>query len=181
MKYDINNVSKAINGDKESFSQLYREIYPDLYKLCVYMCSNVDIAEDIVSETVIDAYKGINKLQKPESFDFWILKILSAKVKKFFKTKYNSFSANNPNASAIDDSYMADDNVNQVIEHHDLITAMKTLDRTERMIISLCIVDGYSSKAVGEILNMNPNTVRSKLNRSLSKLKSQKEVKGYDR
>ena len=43
------------------------------------------------------------------------------------------------------------------------------------MIVSLCVVEGYKSNEV-EILSMNPSTVRSRLNRSLKKMKEYLEV-----
>ena len=44
------------------------------------------------------------------------------------------------------------------------------------MIVSLCVVEGYKSNEVAEILSMNPSTVRSRLNRSLKKMKEYLEV-----
>lgn len=173
MIYDKTNLQKAIEGNREAFSLIYESIYPDLYKMAVYMSGDNDCAEDIVSETVLDAYKGIGKLKEIDSFDNWIIKILSAKSKRHFKKAYNSFSVKNPKAVNIDDvdTYTRDN----VDLHIDILNAMSKLKSLDRTIITLGVVEGYSSIEIGEMFNMNPNTVRSRMNRSLAKMKKELE------
>ena len=50
------------------------------------------------------------------------------------------------------------------------------LNTKDRMIVSLCVVEGYKSSEVAEILSMNSSTVRSRLNRSLKKMREYLEV-----
>lgn len=61
-------------------------------------------------------------------------------------------------------------------ERTDVQIAMMKLKKQDRMIVSLCVVEGYTSKEVAEILSMNSSTVRSRLNRSLDKMKEYLEV-----
>ena len=58
----------------------------------------------------------------------------------------------------------------------DVKIALSKLNTEDRMIVSLCVVEGYKSNEVAEILSMNPSTVRSRLNRSLKKMKEYLEV-----
>lgn len=179
MNFTKDYLIASIGGDKKAFSMLYEEIYPDLYKMAIYMCGNSFVSEDLVSETILDAYKGISKLKSPESFESWILKILSTKAKQNFKKKYNSFGVDNPNA--VDISTMdigKDDTSSGLILRSDLFHALSILKPIDRMIISLCIIEGYKSHEAAEILSMNAATIRSRLNRSLKKLK--KELEGND-
>ena len=54
--------------------------------------------------------------------------------------------------------------------------ALSKLNAKDRMIVSLCIVEGYKSSEVAEVLSMNSSTVRSRLNRSLKKMREYLEV-----
>ena len=63
-------------GNKIAFENLYSAVYRDLYKFAFYTIGNSEQAKDAVSETVLDAYKGIGKLKSTDKFDIWILKIL---------------------------------------------------------------------------------------------------------
>ena len=61
-------IKKAKLGDTKAFSQLYAEIYKDLYRFALYMTKHTQDAEDAVSEAVISAYENISGLKKENSF-----------------------------------------------------------------------------------------------------------------
>lgn len=178
MKFDENDVLMAIKNDNNAFANIYKSIYTDLYKMAFYIMGNKTLAEDIVSDTIIDAYKGISQLKDFSKFEQWILKILTNKCKKTLKTKYSHFSIFNPNARNIDDYELkSGDDISTREEQTDIQNAISKLSPLDRMIISLCIVEGYKSHEAARILSMNPSTVRSRLNRSLAKIRNDLEVK----
>lgn len=178
MKFDKNDVLLAMQNDKDSFSRLYDAIYTDLFKMAFYIMGNRELAEDVVSETVLDAYKGISNIRDVSRFENWILKILTNKCNQMLKIRYNKFSIFNFNARNIDDYEVASKDHMSVSEHRtDIRCAMEKLKPLDRMIISLCIVEGYTSNETAQILSMKPATVRSRLNRGLAKMKNDLEVK----
>ncbi len=61
-------------------------------------------------------------------------------------------------------------------EAMDAKQAFRTLKAEERTLVSLAVFGGYKSREIGEILRMNPTTVRSRLKRSLDKMREQMEV-----
>lgn len=171
MNYEINDVEKAKAGNVTAFENLYSAVYGDLYRFAFYTIGNSEQAEDAVSETVLDVYKGIGKLKQTDKFDFWVLKILSNKCKRKMCEKYDKVTIHNPKVILFDDLSNIETKTNNKEEKIDLERAMSMLDKTDRMIVILCIVEEYKSQEVGKILHINASTVRSKLNRSLKKLK----------
>ncbi len=94
------------------------------------------------------------------------------------REKYHKFSVFNPNAQEFDDS------LNQQLCQEkdidattDVQIALSKLQPKDRMIVTLCVVEGYKSHEVADVLSMNPTTVRSRLNRSLAKMREYLEVK----
>ena len=177
MNYNERDVQNAINNDKIAFEKLYRDINMDLYKMALYMLGDSEIASEVVSDTVIDALVGITKLKDVTRFESWILKILTNKCKRKMKEKYNRFSVFNPNAQDFDD------NISQVSSQErefdtktDVQIALSKLKQKDRMIVTLCVVEGYKSHEVAAIMSMNPSTIRSRLNRSLAKMREYLEV-----
>ena len=187
MKIDLELVKRAGAGDKYAFEQIYAQIYTDLYRMSLYILGDSEAAKDAVSETVLDAYKGIGKLKDETSFESWIVTILSRKCKRMMRRKYDVFSIFNPSTVSIND----DDDKNaenagvtghcgsgmeiggaDFDEMMDVAEAVKILNEKERMIVSLCIIQGYKSAEVGEILSMRPGSVRSSLNRALAKMRN---------
>lgn len=177
MKFDKNDVLLAMQKDKESFSRLYDAIYTDLFKMSFYIMGNRELAEDAVSETVMDAYKGISSIRDAELFENWILKILTNKCKRMLRIRYDKFSVFNFNARNMDDNEAVCKDQMSVSENRtDIRRAMEQLKPLDRMIISLCIVEGYTSNEAAQILSMKPTTVRSRLNRGLAKMRKDLEV-----
>jgi RNA polymerase sigma-70 factor (ECF subfamily) len=178
MNYNKQDVLLAIHNDKNAFERLYCAINNDLYKMAIYILGDVGLAEEAVSETVMDSLTGIAKLKDAEKFEQWILKILTVKCNRKIGDKYNRFSVYNPKAQNIDDCneksvYSTDDNEIKT----DVQIALSKLDKKDRMIVSFCVVEGYKSHEVAEILSMNASTVRTRLNRSLAKMRDYLEVK----
>ncbi|MCR5836832.1 MAG: RNA polymerase sigma factor [Lachnospiraceae bacterium] len=175
MNVNLDFISCAMNNDKYAFEKVYQSIYTDLLKMAIYILGNSDEAEDVVSDTIMDAYTGISKLKDATKFECWILRILSVKCKRKIRDKYQMINVHNPNVSNIDDinigSYKSD-----IDNRLDIHNAMMKLKKEERIIVTLCVVEGYKSSDVSLILGINQSTVRSKLNRALAKMRKTLEV-----
>lgn len=178
MNFEKNDVLLAIQKNNVAFSNLYQSIYADLYKMAYYIIGNRELAEDIVSDTVLDAYRNIATLRDPDKFESWILKILTNQCKKMMRGKYSKFSVFNPNARNPEDYPLSSGNdLSTQDDMTDIVRAMSHLSYDDKLIISLCIVEGYKSTEVAQILSMKPSTVRSRLNRGLAKMRKYLEVK----
>ena len=142
--YEFNSelklIHKAKRGDIKAFSELYAQLYQELYKFALYTMKHSQDAEDVVSETVIAAYENIKKLKKEESFRSWIFTILMNQCKKHFKQ--------NSETEELKDEITAEE-VSQE-ENYDLLQAFQMLDGEERMILSCSILEGYSSEEIGQ-------------------------------
>lgn len=148
----------------EFFIQQYELVYKDLYRFALYTLKNPHDAEDIVSETVTDAFASFSKLRNLSSFRAWIFRILSNKCKQKLREYVDKTSTLSESLSN-DSSNLAND--------LEIRTAFSSLSKEERLILSMDIFAGYTSREIGKILNLNENTIRSKKSRALKKLKEQ--------
>ena len=163
MKFTVDKVVKAQNGDKEAFSELYEEVGRDLYRIACYTLSNKDDAEDVVLETVEAAYKGIKRLRDPNRFGAWIMKILSNKCKAKIKDyAYNTVSLDDVKEI---EAFSEDMDLNIDIQR-----ALATLDFETKMIVLLTVFSGYKSAEIGNLFGLGGSTVRSRYRRALKKL-----------
>ncbi len=154
----------AAKGDTEAFSRLYEMVYKDLYHIALYCLRNTHDACDAVSDTVIDAFSSIGKLKSPEAFKNWILKILYSKIKRKQKEYIN---CNNATEKEINES--KDFNFDSA----ELKEALDTLDNESKIILSLSVLEGYSSREIAEICGIRASTVRSRLTRIKQKLRAE--------
>ena len=170
MVIDTQKIEAARLGDKESFAQVYESIAPDLYKVALYTLGNSHDAEDAVSEAFIEAYKGITGLRSVASFKPWMMKILSIRCKRkiaeYVKGK-NVFDIDDLIPTLSDDTDMS----SEVPEQITVMNAMSKLSPQERLIVTLYVLQGYTTKDIASMLGSPQGTISSKLHRTLAKLR----------
>lgn len=165
---DSENMNKLVKdakkGNAEAFACLYSAVYKDLYKTAYYTLGNISDAEDVVSDTITDAYASIRLLKNSKAFRGWIYKILINKCKQTLKSYINITLPLEEDQSTYERDYE---------EIMDLKNAFSSLDATDRLILSLSTFGGYNSKEIAEIIGMNANTIRSNKSRALEIIKHQ--------
>ena len=175
MVIDTQKIEAARRGDKDSFAQMYEEIASDLYKVAYYTLGNAHDAEDVVSETFIEAFKGITRLRDPGSFRPWMMKILSIRCKRKIAEYVRGKSVVDIESfmtTLSEDSDVAADVSGQVT----VTSAMARLNPQERMIVVLSVLQGYTNREIASILGAPIGTVSSKLHRTFQKLRKMLDV-----
>lgn len=156
------DVRLASKGDTAAFSRLYALIYEDLYKIALYSLRNTHDACDVVSDTVLDAFCTIGKLRDEKAFRGWIMRILSAKIKR----KQREYFA---------DTVELTENVEPAVEFNceisELKHAMDNLDPQSRLCLSMSVIEGYTGDEISAICGINANTVRTLISRAKKKLR----------
>ena len=71
---------RAKEGDADAFASLYETVSSKLYSTAFYMLGRKEDAEDVVMETVTDAFSEIRSLREPAAFEGWIFRILMNKI-----------------------------------------------------------------------------------------------------
>ena len=179
MKIDKTLVLQAKAGDDSAFASLYETIWQDLYKSAFYILGNRDDAMDVVSETFMEAYRGISKLRDEAAFKSWMYTILNARCKR----KIAGYMKERGNIS-IDDLF-GECSV-EFDGHSDLrvtlSSALAGLTQEERTIVVLSSVQGYTTREIATILKKPHGTICSKLSRTLKKIRATMEAQGvgYD-
>lgn len=165
MAIKTEDVLLAQQGDQQAFSRLYEEISLDLYKLALYMLGNAEDAQDMVSETFIEAFKGLKNLREAESFKPWIFRILSIRCKRKITT-YIKEKGNIDIADYVEEGIGGGENARTEVGQ-----ALDSITADEREIVVLSVIHGYTMKEIAQMKDLPQGTVSSKLHRTLKKLK----------
>ena len=160
-----NLVSSAKNGSAEAFGELYEIYSKDMFRFAYYYLGSYAMAEDCVSECVCLAFQKIGSLRKSSSFKSWLFKILHNCCNSAMREKI--LSTGNVEYTSLTDLASEED----MGEKLSLKEALAALSGEEREIVILHYCHGYTSKEIGEILEMNDATVRSKIMRSGEKMR----------
>ena len=154
------DVRLARKGDTEAFSRLYALVYKDLYHIALFSLRNTHDACDAVSDTVMDAFCGIGKLKDEKAFRGWIMRILSAKIKRRQKEYLTS-------SQELDESITGEFDYGSF----ELREAVENLDSESRLILSMSVLGGYTSAEIARVCKMKEGSVRSRLSRIRQRLK----------
>ncbi len=169
-------VKKASKGDSGAFAQLYSLVYKELYYYALTNLNSPDDAADAVQDAVLDAFVGIKSLKNEEAFKGWMLKILTAKIKR----KQAEYISARDNLTYIDSGFGSDDEDNpsyeipyreSKYEGIELLEHIESLSENEKLCFSLNAIYGYTSDEISKITGINSATVRTHLARGKTKLR----------
>ncbi len=171
MKNDLRKlIVEAQTGNSKAFATVYSFYANDLYRFALWYTGKSADAEDAVQEAVLIAFKNIAKLRKPSSFKSWMFKILS----NVCKTKLIN-PADRLCTVPIHEiqETEADTSVEDFVVSAELKVALDSLSPEEKQIVLLSVIGRYKSSEIAEIMEMKSGSVRSKLSRSLEKMREQ--------
>lgn len=172
-------IKRTKKGDKDAFTELIHRIQNDLYRIAKTRLNDNDDINDAIQNTMIKVYKHINKLKRDEKFKSWTIKILINECNQIYKTK----SRKERLSEKIDrENVILNENniLNNVNSKMDFELIIESLEYDERLIVTLFYNSGYSAQDISKILNMNVNTVKSKLLRVKQKIKKEYERRAYN-
>lgn len=161
-------LKSAQAGDAQAFGALYALYADELYRYACAVFQNRHDAEDAVQDTCIKVYTNLKNIQKPDRVKAYFFKTLQNTVKTMLRR--GTFTVC---GEEIPETHPAPDNTESLAaERTDLQNALMRLSDEERQIVLLSAVAGFTSKEIAETVDLTAGAVRSKLSRSLEKLRT---------
>lgn len=161
-------IAAARQGDACAFGKLYETIYADLYHFALYRLGSREEAEDAVQEAALEAFRGISGLKKPESFRSWMFTILTVRCNRHVPSLIRRREEVPVEELALAEEDFAPD----AEQAWRLRQAIDALSEEDKQLVLLSVVGGFSGKEVAAILQRPPGTLRSRLHRTLKKLRT---------
>lgn len=157
---------KAVCGDKESFYELIEPIKDILYKIAFTYVENEHDALDCVHDSILKAIKYLNNLKEPQYFNTWITRITINTCKDFIKknNKVTLVDINDYESKLTTNEDRSDD-----IREMEL--AINKLTQEEKELIVIRYLEDMSLKDISFKYEVPLGTIKSRLNRTLKKLK----------
>lgn len=166
---------EAARTDKSAFSALFRRHYDEIYRYCARRLPDRNTAKDVASQVFLKMLNNFDSFAGDETgFRCWLFRIACNEINSYYRTSVRHSKAMDKLAQQTDEAQQVpeeqiDDENQAKIEF--LRTAIGQLKSDHQDILTLRYFQGLNSDQIGEVLRMNPATVRSQLSRSLKKLK----------
>ena len=154
-------VKRAQREDVGAFVELMEKYKTALYKVAKsYLGSEDDIA-DVMQDTVLAAYEHIKELKNASYFKTWLTRILINQCKDFLRQQKKYVVSD----KIAETPYEMPENIREFYE------LIKELPEDYRMIFLLYYGEGFKTNEIAQILDVNENTVKSRLRRGRDRLK----------
>lgn len=155
-------VRRAKRGDAEAFIALVEECRMTLRRVALGYLGNEEDVADAMQDTILDAYEHIGSLRKEEYFKTWLVRILINRCTKRYRMNQHKAYLEDYSEEARYDAGNAD------VEFREMLSA---LPDDSRVIFQLYYGEQFTVREIAEILDMNENTIKSRMHRGKEQLR----------
>ncbi len=157
-------IRKARNHDRAAFQQLMEQEGKSMYKIAKAILKNDEDVADAMQETALACWEKIDTLKKDKYFRTWLTRILINNCNAIYRERARIVSGEN-----IPEMWF------QEVEYENVEweNFLNCLEEKYRTIIMLYYVQGFKTREIAEILQINENTVRGRLVTARKKLENQ--------
>ncbi len=178
---DAELVERHLKGDPQAFNALLTRYTGPLYRFVLRLCGESTIAEDLVQETCVKAWRKLSSFQAERSFKSWIFTIARNTTFDYLKKKkaipFSTLDEQSPIEEAFQDRIEDERPLPpELLERDDraqlLETALKELPEKTRTILLLHEGEDLTFQEIAETVHEPLNTVKSRYRRALLSLRT---------
>ncbi len=179
-------IRQAKSGNLKAYEEIIGLYEKKVFSTIYYMVKNDNEVEDIAQEVFIKIYKNLGNFKEESSLYTWIYRITVNvcidELKKRKKVVYLDEKIDTKDGEV--ELQLPDDSKSptDIAEDNDLKDKLekciKKLPESQRMMIILRDIKGFTYMEIAEIMKMNLGTVKSKINRARASLKELLEEDG---
>jgi len=161
------NISDATGDRKLKFDRLVAVYYMDMFRYAAWLCRDRSIAEEVVQEALLRAWKSLDALRDDTAAKQWLLTIVRRENARYFeRRRLETVDIDNLTASQ---SALLAEAPNE--ELNDLREAIYGLEDDYREPLVLQVLMGYSTSEIAELMGLKQGAVLTRLHRARLKLK----------
>ncbi len=182
---DIELIHLAKEHDESAICQIVKRYNQRLYRLARALTGNDTEAEDVVQEAYLQAFTHLDTFLEKSSLATWLSRITINIALTHIRSNHRlkragnysgqyfdgQFSSQTPDMTIVDpERSMAQREILQRVEH-----AADALPEPYRMVFVARVIEGLSIEETSALLDLNINTVRTRLHRARKLIKEQLE------
>ena len=171
---DLDLAQRCGRGDPDAFEQLYRAHAGRLYTLVIRMVASADIAEDLLQEVFLTAYRKIGGFRGDSSLGTWLYRMAVNHCLDFLRGRQNKMART---TDSLDEDGMTEPAtpapaVSSPISQLDLERAIARLPEGCRTAFVLHDVEGFQHHEIAKLLGISEGTSKSQVHKARMKLRA---------
>ena len=162
----MNRGSLETDG-RERFGTLCESLRPDLLRFAFWLSRNRQLAEDVVQEAMLRAWKSFETLEDEARAKSWLLTIVRRELARTYERKRLE-TTDLDSLVAGESGVLAADGHGDVVEMRE---ALFGLDDDYREPVVLQVLMGYTTREIAEIMGLKQGAVLTRLYRARAQLR----------
>lgn len=146
--------------DAEAFILLMEQNRQSMLKTAKAFLSNEEDVADVIQDTILTCYEKLDTLKQPDFFKTWLIRILINKCKDCLRK--------NRELNILDE-YTVPEHAQPLSSNYEFRELLSSLDEKYRIILILYYSEGFNTREISQLLELNEHTVKSRLARARKK------------
>lgn len=153
-------IQACIDENRSAQRALYERFSAKMYFVCLRYARHELEAQDMLQDGFIKVFDNISKFKNNGSFEGWIRRIMVNTSLNYCRK--SSFKNEQIGIEDYQDKVVDSKAISNLSEQ-ELLKVIQQLPDGYRMVFNLYVIEGYSHKEIGEMLNTTESTSRSQL------------------
>ena len=159
--------SNAAAARRQRFDQYVAVYHQDMYRYAAWLSRDQVIAQDVVQEALLRAWKSLDNLRDEASAKQWLLTIVRRENARYFERK----RLETVDIDSLTTSQEALLGTEENNEFDDMRKAIYELDDDYREPLVLQVLMGYSTNEIAEQMGLKQGAVLTRLHRARARLR----------
>ncbi|MBA7667321.1 ECF RNA polymerase sigma factor SigW [subsurface metagenome] len=162
-------VLKCQQGSRDAFEELVERWQKRLWHYAFQVTGSESVAWDVVQESWVGIINGIRKLGDAAVFPRWAFRILNNKCADWLRKQHLQSRLSDQLVNQAQNESDKKQNGNEKVES--LQAAVEKLSPERRALLALRYREDFDISQIAEILRISEGTVKSRLHRTLERLR----------
>jgi len=163
-KEDEGLVRSAQEGSERAFEQLYRRHVPRVYALCMRLCGDASLAEELTQDAFVRAWERLETFRHDSAFSSWLYRLTVNVVLGDIRSRQRR-AAKLAEAQSMTNAHQSGQSQSPETRL-DLEAAIAQLSNGARRVFVLHDVEGYKHDEIAELMGIEPGTSKAHLHRA---------------
>jgi RNA polymerase sigma-70 factor (ECF subfamily) len=165
------NSNDAAATRRRRFDELVGVFHQDMYRYAAWLSRDRTVAEDVVQESLLRAWKSLDALRDDGAAKHWLLTIVRRENARYFERRRLD-TVDVDDLTPSQEALLANEPDHELDDVRD---AIYRLDDDYREPLVLQVLMGYSTNEIGELMGLKQGAVLTRLHRARLKLRDDME------
>lgn len=162
-------VQGCLRNDSLMQERFYKKYYGKMLSLCLRYCRNMEDAQELLNIGFLKVFNGLKSYQFKGSLEGWVRRVVLNSILEEHRRNVNYKSMMSFPEYEEDGQVEAESLENLFAE--DIISLLNQVPTASRVVFNLFVIEGYSHKEIGKMLNISEGTSKWHVSVAKEKLK----------